>query len=136
MTDTLSLNILPNPPKEFIRGQTLEFLMELPPEVPAGFFKAVNVDTTLLCHLRKAEDASEDGLISELLVQFTDPPACTELRFTLPPDTDTSTWPLGLAEFDVRFTRNDSSQIGVITVTKVFRSLPVQFKIVDGITNG
>lgn len=135
MTDTLGLSIAQDPPKEFVRGQTLNFFMELPATVPIGFFKGNGIETALKAHLRKAEDASEDGLICELLVQWTTAD-CIELHFQNPADVPTDDWPLGLAEFDVVFTKSVTTPPEVTTVVTTYRSLPVQFKIVDGITHG
>ena len=135
MTDTLNISIVPEPPKEFIRGQTLEFIMELPQTIPAYFFKTTNVTTMFKSQLRPAEDANEDNIICELNVAFDlllDPNG-TILRFTCPEGTDTSEWPLGMVEFDVLFTKTTTVSPGVATI-KEFRSLPVKFKIVDGVT--
>lgn len=141
MTDTLSLDVLSEPPKEFIKGQTLEFLMDLPPTVPAEFFKSVldagvGFLTTIRTQLRKAGNASDDGFIADLQAVFEDPPNCTQLRFTVPNTPDTSEWPLGLVEFDVLFTKTTYTMEDdvAVEVVKTYRSLPVRFTIVDGIT--
>lgn len=136
MTEILGLQVLLTPPKEFIRGQSLEFLMDLPPTVPEGFFAADTVETTLAARLCRAEDASDDGFIADLIVTWEDSPSCTQLRFKSPLDDDgndvTAKWPLGLVEFDVFFTK--TTIVDEVTTVKTFRSLPVRFKIVDGIT--
>ena len=124
-------------PKSFIRGQTMEFILELPPEVPAGFFLSELVTTTLACQLRKLENAGEDGLIATLEVSWEDA-AGTKLRFKSAVDEDTNLWALGPAEFDVLFTRTENVELvtGIpgATQVKTFRSLPVQITIEDGVT--
>ena len=129
-------------PKEFIRGQTMEFIMELPPEVPANFFRGyvaaeTPVETTLACQLRRLENASESGLIATLLVTWEDA-AGTKLRFKSLADDDTNQWPLGPAELDVVFTRTvqteASTGIPGSTTVNIYRSLPVRITIVDGVT--
>ena len=124
-------------PKSFIRGQTMEFVMDLPPEVPTGFFLGEFVTTTLACQLRKLENAGEDGLITTLVVSWDDAFG-TRLRFKSSVDDDTSLWALGPAEFDVLFTRTENIEQFTgrpgSTQVKTFRSLPVQIIIEDGVT--
>ena len=134
MTDTLGLSIAQDPPKEFIRGQNLNFYMELPATVPVGFFKGSGIETTVTAQLRKAQDASESGLICELLVQWTSA-QCIELHFQNASDQPTDEWPIGLAEFDVVFSKAVTPQGGGDPEITTYRSLPVQFKIVDGVTH-
>ena len=124
-------------PKTFIRGQTLEFVMLLPPEVPANFFGPIPInplvpdgpaypETVVTSQLRRLENAGEDGLIAQLQVSWEPGTSYTKLRFKYE---TTNTWPLGPAEFDVTFVRT----IGVAT-TKKYRSQPIAITIKDGIT--
>lgn len=129
----ISVTVVEAVPPEFIRGQTLEFVMDLPADIPAGFWYDVEtgVATTLEAQLRKKENAGEEGLISDLVVTWENE-AKTKIRFKSPADADTQLWPIGPVEFDVFFTRTQENEQG--SASKTYRSAPVRFTIVDGIT--
>jgi len=119
---SLKLNVDSRLAPEFIRGQTLEFVMDLPESVPPGFFE----NTQLACEIRRLETSGMMGFIAQIEVSW-DNPEKTRLRFF---HEATDKWPLGPAELDVLFTREENGQ------TKRYRSLPVRFTIKDGITRG
>lgn len=128
-SNTLGVVVQNQIPKTFTRGQLLEFVMELPPEIPADFFGGASTTTELTSELRQVENAGKDGLIAPLEVSW-EPGTFTKIRFHC---SDTNDWPLGPAEFDVKFTRTVTQGTGTPTV-QVFRSQPVQFIIKDGVT--
>lgn len=107
-------------PREFIRGQQFKFIMELPCDVPEGYFAG----WTPSSQLRQLDNTGPAGLIADLVVTWED--AIKRIKLVFSFAGDTSDWPLGPAVFDVLFTK-DSDQ------TKK-RSLPVQIKIVHGVT--
>lgn len=134
-TDTLGLDIQTKIPKVFIRGQTLEFLMELPYDIPADYFNnmtedpATSTSTTLASELRQVQNAGTSGLIAPLTVTWE---TGTKLRFHAD---NTGNWPLGPAEFDVVFVRTTIDlDSGQPTAVRWFRSLPVRITIADGVT--
>lgn len=129
----LDLNIRQEVPKTFVRGQTLEFLMELPKTIPNNWFVSDStgpgaVTTSLSANLHKIQNAGTGGLIGSLNPGWEPGTKATKIRFYVEPNV-TKNWPLGLAEFDVVFTRHVPGQ-----PTKTYRSLPVTFTIVDGVT--
>jgi hypothetical protein len=91
-----------DPPKEFIRGQTLEFLMELPQTIAADFFGSQTIVTTLESKLRRRDNAGTSGLIANLNPEWEWSARYSKIRFLVP---ETDDFPLGPAEFDVVFTR-------------------------------
>lgn len=144
-----TLNVATQPeevPKTFIRGQTLDFIMELPDTIPADFFVkttmdgpviAQTIETVMVAELRRKENAGGAGLVAQLQVNWEDSASYgyTKLRFKYP---TTDAWPLGPVEFDVIFTRTVTDyNNGVPELNpevKKFRSQPVQITIVDGVT--
>jgi hypothetical protein len=122
-SEKLGIEVGTEPPKTFIRGQSLEFLMELPCDVPKDYFHTST--TTLACQLRSLENAGTDGLIDALIVTFEPNTNHTKLRFKAE---NTEDWPIGPAEFDVLFTRT------VALVVKKVRSQAVKIMILDGVT--
>lgn len=119
---TLDVKIDSKVPKTFIRGQTLEFLMELPCDVPALYFQ----DTTVQSELRQIQNAGVMGFISVLEVNWEPDTDFTKLRFRAE---ETDTWPLGPAEFDVLFHRFVNGDL-----VRRFRSVPMRILITDGVT--
>jgi hypothetical protein len=116
-------------PKIFIRGTTLEFVMDLPLKIPKNWMcNLTDTDCGLVAKLHRAEHAGAGGLIGDLNPTWETGTDFTRLRFGPILAATTADWPLGLAEFDVVFTRTKAA------VTKVYRSVPVQFTIVDGVT--
>lgn len=121
-------------PKEFIRGSTLEFVMELPKTVAADFFVGTGIVTTLESKLRQVNQAGAGGFIADLRPSWES--GNVKIRFlakTQDEDdnwiiADTSEWPLGPAEFDLLITRTKDG------TTKKYRSLPVKISIVDGVS--
>lgn len=112
----------PNVPREFIRGQDFRFIMDMPCEIESGAF----IDWVPTCILRRLDNNGPSGFIANIDVEWDDPVTCTQLNFLADSNTtDTATWPLGPAVFDVLFTHPDGSKR---------RSLPVKFIIVDGVT--
>lgn len=125
-------------PKKFVRGQDLEFVMELPCDVPKDYFgsnvsgpPAVTVTTSLTAELRRLQNAGADGFIADLNPTWEVDTNYTKIRFHV---ADTSAWPIGPAEFDVVFTRETVTVPPGTIVNKTFRSPPVQIEIVDGVT--
>lgn len=126
--------MLGHPVREFVRGSTLEFIMEFPHNIhPVDFLGHINgpsISTTFSSHLRLADNDGPRGFIADLHpepnVEY------TQLKFTAKDSNgniaDTSHWPLGLVEFDVLIKRT------VDGVTKYHRTLPVRFRIVPGVT--
>lgn len=120
-------------PKTFVRGQTLEFIMELPPTVPLNWFgtdatPGNGVTTTLSASLRKFQNAGPSGFIADLNPVWEPGTGHTKIRFLV---YDTANWPLGPVEFDLVMTRT----VANIGMSKTYRSLPVKFSIVDGVTH-
>ena len=124
-------------PRTFIRGATLEFVMELPYDVAADFFVGDGISTTLESKLRRLDRASASGLIADLHPVWE--PGNTKIRFLAQvydvdfqegEIVDTSEWPLGPAEFDLLVTRT----VTATGITKKYRSLPVKIIIVDGVS--
>lgn len=135
---TLVVEIENVPPKVFVRGQTLEFLMELPCDVPKDYFwnsvvgpPAVTVETTLKAELRQVENSGAGGFIANLNPVWEPNTNYTKIRFLV---SSTDAWPLGPAEFDVLFTRSVNTDPPNTTVVKTFRSLPVRIEIQDKVT--
>lgn len=128
----MSLNLAINDelPKTFIRGQTLEFYLELPESIPANWFNdGANVKTTLEATLRKKENAGNGGFIADLQPYWEPEGDSTKIWFFVG---STDEFPLGPAEFDVVFTRVNNS--GAEPMERTYRSLPIQISIVDGVT--
>ena len=123
-------------PKVFIRGATLEFVMELPHTVAASFFTVAGAITsvTLESKLRLRDQAGDNGFIADPRPVFES--NNTKVRFLAREQddddvwqvADTSEWPLGVAEFDLIITRVVSG------VTKKYRSIPVRITIADGVS--
>ena len=119
-------------PKSFIRGQTFEFVMELPKTVPLNWFGDTGISTTLQSQLRRCQNASDDGLIADLAPIWEPNTVFTKIRFCV---LDTSKWPVGPAEFDVLFTRTQAGAgEGGADIVKTYRSLPVSIVIVGEVT--
>ena len=59
--DLLNTDSVEPAPRVFIKGQTLEFLMELPKTVPAGFFETEGVSTVLTSELQLEGQSGEEG---------------------------------------------------------------------------
>jgi hypothetical protein len=116
------------PIKTFIRGQTLEFIMGMPPNVPANYFGNGSTSTTMKCELRKVHNAGLSGLIATL--DATWEPGSNFLTIRMRAD-DTDNWPPGPAELDVLFVRTSSSD--PVPVRR-FRSLKIPLLIEDGVT--
>jgi hypothetical protein len=138
MTNTLGLDIQPELPKTFVRGQTLEFVMELPCDVPKDYFHSsvvgppsVVTDTALKAELRRLENAAADALIADLNAAWEPNTNYTKIRFKV---ANTSSWPIGPAEFDVLLTRTVTTTPPGSADVKTFRSLPVRITIQDGVT--
>ena len=106
-------------PTEFIRGSTFSAVVAIPQETPADFF----VGWPLKSQIRRRKNGEDYGLIQELEVNWVNDD--TETRQLLLYCKDTSKWPLGLAEVDVRFKSPDG---------EIVQSSHVPFKIVRGIT--
>lgn len=116
-------------PKTFIRGATLEFLMELPKDIPTTFFdNGTTISTALSAKLRSLQNAGEGGLIADLSPVWEAGSSYTKIRFFV---SDTSEFPLGPAEFDVLFTK---TKTGSGAYVKKYRSNMVRIDIVDGVT--
>lgn len=124
-------------PREFLRGSTLEFVLELPQEIAADFFVGTGITTVLESKLRLLEQAGAGGLIADLRPAFET--GNTKIRFLaktnsgteLSPNwvvADTSEWPIGPVEFDLLITRTYAG------VTKKYRSNKLKFTITDGVT--
>lgn len=111
----LGIQTLNDVPKIFKRGQTLEFIMDLPADVPADYFGPPEVSdgfsTEVSCQLRKRENAAVGGLIAPLVVTWEPDSDYKKLRFKAE---NTENWSLGPAEFDVVLVRSN----GVNTYTK------------------
>ena len=106
-------------PFEFKRGATFMVAMSVPENVPLGYFS----NWTAEAQIRKAGNDNASGLIEDLVFTWTDPEDTR--HFTLTSE-DTSDWPLGLAEIDVKFTSNEN---GRVATTKT-----VQLEITRNIT--
>lgn len=120
-------------PRSFVRGQTFEFVMELPETIPADWFGDTDISTTLKSELRRCQNASDDGLIADLAPTWEAGAEYTKIRFLV---LDTSEWPVGPAEFDVLFTRTQTGAgPGGADVVKTYRSLPVSIVIVGEVTS-
>lgn len=146
-TNTLSVEVQPEVPKSFIRGQTMEFIMDLPCDVPAKYFHNTVIEnpgptqvttsttTAVTSELRQVQNAGASGKIATLDVRWEDLIEYTKLHFEAD---NTDNWPLGPAEFDVVFVRTvtvtDASTGQVTSKTKKFRSNPVRITITDGVT--
>lgn len=104
-------------PKTFKRGATFNVTMALPSYVATGHF----ADWTPTAQLRRFEDDSAKGLLADLTFEWTDPEDARAFTLTA---TDTADWPLGLAEFDVMFTKDD----------RKVRTKTTQIRIKRGIT--
>ena len=139
MAQIQELELNPNPPRNdvprtFVRGQTLEFLMELPQTIPLNWFgvdagsPSNGVTSTLAATLRKAQNAGPSGFIANLNPTWEPGTGRTKIRFLV---AQTNNWPLGPVEFDLVLTRTVAS----IGMSKTYRSLPVKFTIVDGVTH-
>jgi len=113
----LNLNTRPLP--EFIRGQTLHFVMYLPKNIHPYYFR----DWIPTAQLRKLHNPTEEGFIADLEVDWY---GLGNIALLFRYSGDTSKWPLGPVEFDVVFTHPT-------TGSKV-RTLPVRFNIVPGVT--
>lgn len=136
--NTLRVEIDATPPKTFVRGQTLEFVMELPCDVPKDYFHssvvgppAVVTDTVLSSELRRAEQAGPGGFIADLNPVWEPNTNYIKIRFKAE---NTEAWPLGPADFDVLFERSVLTTPPGSTATKKFRSLPVRIEILAGVT--
>ena len=133
----LGVEIETEPPKTFVRGQTLEFLMELPHDVPSGYFEGSDATTTvttaLAAQLRQSEDASSAGFLANLNPAWEPGTGATKIRFKVE-SAITETWPLGPVEFDVVLTRTSTVIATGVATIKKFRSNPIQFVVTDGIT--
>jgi hypothetical protein len=129
----MDLNTSLQVPKEFIRGQTLEFIMELPPEIPYNWFNnGTNISTSLQSKLRRVENAGADGFIADLAPMWWDVSTGKYIKIKFMVDfMSTFNWPLGPAVFDVVFTL---VKTGSGSYTKMYRSLPIKINIVDGVT--
>jgi len=120
-SNTLGLNLEQEVPRQFIRGQTLIFEMELPCNIQPNEMQ----DYIPSAELRRIQNAGEDGFIAALDCSWKDGSQHTVLTFLAH---DTELWPLGPAEFDVLFTGTGNKE------GFKFRSAPVQIEIVDGVT--
>ena len=93
------------------RGDSLDLLIELPPEIADGYF----ADWTLKSQIRTPADA----LIAELDAQFVDAITARHIRLKC---LDTSAWPIGPAAFDVQLVRADghttSTESAVVYIVK------------------
>lgn len=133
--NTLSLEVQPELPKTFVRGQTLDFVMDLPCDVPANYFNStvgtVQTVTTVSSELRQVQNAGLNGKIATLTVSWEDLIEYSKLRFYADP---TGSWPLGPAEFDVVFVRTVTDTSTGQVKTKTYRSSPIKITIADGVT--
>lgn len=133
----LGVEIEVDVPRTFVRGQDLEFLMELPSEIPAGYFVSndgvTDVATTLAAELRRLENAGVDGLLGNLNPAWEPGTEATKIRFKVA-SALTEAWPLGPVEFDVVFVRTSTVIATQVATVKKFRSCPVRFTVTDGIT--
>lgn len=118
MNKLQELRIEKEPLREFVRGQTLDFIMYLPKNIPPNYF----MNWTPTAQLRKLHNPTEEGFIADLDVTWADL-EYTALRFRYLGDT--SEWPLGPVEFDVVLTSPPGYKV---------RTLPVRFIIVPGVT--
>lgn len=103
---------------------------------PITFVVANTITSTVVTsQLRQVQNQGDAGFIADFTLSWDNP---TTLRFKAE---DTENWPLGLAEFDVKFVRTvtqgekltDVPEYTVLS-TKKIRSSAVQFTIKDGIT--
>lgn len=99
----------------FKRGATFTFLLELPPAVEDGHFAG----WSLKSRLRRQENNLTEGFIADLTATWEDPATARRVRIHHP---DTSAWPVGIAEVDVRFTSPEG--IVVASTTLYFDILP------------
>jgi len=129
-------------PRTFIRGSTLEFVMELPKTIAAAFFVATGVTTTLESKLRLVDQAGTGGFICDFRPEWET--GNVKIRFLAQTNTgtvavpvwviaNTSAWPLGPAEFDLLITRTAVAP-ATPAVTRKYRSLPVKIVISDGVS--
>lgn len=117
MKKPLKLSIEQELSREFPRGQSLDFIMYLPKNIPERYF----INWTPTAQLRKLHNPTAEGFIADLEVTWTDERRIA-LRFRFD---DTSEWPLGPVEFDVVLTSPSGRKL---------RTLPVRFTIVPGVT--
>lgn len=120
MNELQELRIEKMPLREFIRGQTLDFIMYLSKNIPPNYF----MNWIPTAQLRKLHNPTKEGFIADLDVTWADL-EYTALRIRYLGDT--SKWPLGPVEFDVVLTPSPSSSYKV-------RTFPVRFTIVPEVT--
>jgi hypothetical protein len=98
-------------PRIFKRGPDFNITLSLPTYVVAGHFSTY----TGTAQIRKYQDSTEEGLIADLVFEWIDPEDARSFTIKC---TDTSDWPLGLAEMDVLLTGpgENGAKIGTGTV--------------------
>lgn len=115
----------------FIRGQTFEVLLDLPSDVPPNYFENSSTSTDLVAAVRKRNNPGASGLIAHLEVSWEPGSDYHQLRVLAE---DTANWALGPVEFDVVFTRTVLDSGTGLSVSKTYRSMPVKFTILNGVT--
>lgn len=94
---------------EHKRGDSFDYVTTVPDTFPDGYFAGWTVAS-------QVRNPSSGALIANLEPSWVDPDTTRQLRLL---KIDTSTWPVGKAEFDVQFTRT-SDGFKASTVTAEF----------------
>ena len=105
-------------PIPFKRGATFSFVVNIPEDVPDGYFR----DWQVVSQVRRAKNDMSSGLIASLGSRW-DNSATTRKLILF--DAMTDRWPLGLAEVDVVFNAGTGYRV---------RSKTLLFNIERGIT--
>lgn len=106
------------PTMEFKRGATLGLVVRLPPNIQDGFFTNWDISS----QIRRHKNNTLKGFIADLNATWIESP---DNNMVLIHHSDTTEWPLGLAEFDLKFT----SPTGTVV-----KSVTVSVNITDGVT--
>lgn len=99
-------------PFEFKRGATFMVVMNLPESVPLNYFDGWNPEA----QIRKANNDNQSGFIDDLTFEWAD--IETSRQFTLTCE-DTSKWPVGAAEIDVKFTSMTNGRVATTKTVKL-----------------
>lgn len=100
----------------FVKGDSFQEIIIMPDSYPDGYFS----DRTI-----KSQMKTSSGIfMSEITCTWVDPTTTRHLMVTV---TDTSSWKIGSAEFDVKFTRESDGFVK--------RTRPIQIYISRGVTD-
>lgn len=100
---------------EFTRGSSFEAVMTLPNSVEAHYFDTWQA----LSQIRKEGELTASGLIGTLTLTWLGP------REFILKTNNTDTWPLGMAEFDVLFSK-EGRRIRTKTLRILIKAGPTQ----------